>query len=196
MNTALLVWESKEMCASTKYFHSYLQTPFLSLCFVLITVQAAIICKGQNWSCLAEEPQSFPTCRKEKEWGGSIKLRGLFKPTCEKKHLKAVCGPGCFINSRSLLILIYKSWRSLLKCPLKSPPVFITTHLPGAHDGDRLGGLSYSENKEATQDTPLLPPGILHVTSTTPRTKVFWVSMCKDKMHCLEKPHPSYASRI
>ena len=37
-----------------------------------------------------------------------------------------------FISSSPLPALIYKSWGSPLKCPLKSHFVFITTHLPQA----------------------------------------------------------------
>lgn len=48
---------------------------------------------------------------------------------------------------------------ALFKCPLKSSSVFITTHLPGVPDGDRLVGLSYSVREQrANTRQPFSPP--------------------------------------
>lgn len=118
---------------------------FPSLCFVLITAHAK-----PTYDEETGELPSTAVLHKADNY--------LFKKTHEKKH-KAACGPRYFINSSSLPTLIYKSWRSPLKCPLKSPPVFITTHLPqGTWRWQIRGSLLWRWRTMSQHETPLCPP--------------------------------------
>lgn len=147
---------------------------FPSLCFVLITAHAKPTCDEETGELL-----STAVLHKADNYL-------LQKTTHEKKH-KAACGPRYFINSSSLPTLIYKSWRSPLKCPLESPPVFITTHLlQGTWRWHIRGSLLWRWRTMSQHETPLCTP---KASSNLPlprpliQTSSAWV---RQKMHCLE----------
>lgn len=97
-----------------------------------------------------------------------------------KRTTKLLVARGTLLTA-ALSLYSYISHEEALLSVLSNPLLYLSRLIsPRVPDGDRLGGLSYGAGEQrANTRHPFTPPGVQQSTSTTPRTNVLWVRLCK-----------------